>query len=112
MLRQDSRACGNLIQYLATGWLLQQPGRWKELQPPHARACVCAQVLASNGFAARWDWEGIYAVASSRTPRDVRGRTLPVRFAIVDKRPLPGNATRGPYRVGVSLQVRNVITPK
>ena len=68
----------------------------------HARV---VQVLASNGFTARYDWEGVYAAASSRMPRDVRGRTLPVRFAIVDKRPLPKNATRGPYRVGVSLQV-------
>ena len=63
------------------------------------------QVLARSGFAARHDWEGVYATADARTPRDVAGRTLPVRFTIIDRRPLPGNATRGPYSVAVSLQV-------
>jgi hypothetical protein len=69
-------------------------------------------VLEHSGFVARYDWEGVYAVASSRAPRDVRGQTLAVRFQIIDKRPrnaLSGspsqNATRGPYSVAVKLQV-------
>lgn len=69
-----------------------------------------AQVLGHNGFVARHDWEGVYAVASSRAPRDVRGQTLAVRFEIIDKRPRGGpggarNASRGPYSVAVRLQV-------
>ena len=69
-------------------------------------------MLERSGFTARYDWEGIYAVASSRTPRDVRGQKLSVRFEIIDKRPaLKGigsvgrNASRGPYKVSVALQV-------
>ena len=70
------------------------------------------QVLGRSGFTARYDWEGVYALASSRQPRDVRGRTLSVRFEIVDKRLRSGsassaafNSSRGPYTVSVALQV-------
>jgi len=72
-----------------------------------------AQVLGRSGFTARYDWEGVYALASSRQPRDVRGQTLSIRFEIIDKRLRSGapgsaayNSTRGPYTVSVSLQVR------
>ena len=66
------------------------------------------QVLGQSGFTARYDWEGVYALASSRQPRDVRGRMLSVRFEIIDKRLRSGsafNSSRGPYSVSVSLQV-------
>ncbi|CAL8462321.1 g1854 [Coccomyxa elongata] len=70
-----------------------------------------SQVLEHSGLVARYDWEGVYAVASSRVPRDVRGQTLAVRFEIIDKRPrtaLGGspsrNITKGPYSVAVKLQ--------
>jgi hypothetical protein len=70
------------------------------------------QVLARDEFTARYDWEGVYAVASSRVPRDVRGQKLSVRFEIIDKRPpiirpdsAAHNTSRGPYRVSVALQV-------
>ena len=70
------------------------------------------QVLGRSGFTARYDWEGVYALASSRQPRDVRGRMLSVRFEIIDKRLHSGsassaavNSSRGPYTVSVSLQV-------
>lgn len=57
------------------------------------------------GFTARWNWEGIYATALSRVPRDVRGEAVPVRFTIIDKRPaLPGGKQHGPYKVSVTLQ--------
>ena len=47
----------------------------------------------SNGNGAacctsRWNWEGIYATATSRIPRDVRGVAVPVRFTIMDRRPI------------------------
>ncbi len=68
------------------------------------------QVLEHSGLVARYDWEGVYAVASSRVPRDVRGQALAVRFEIVDKRPRAAlgarNITKGPYSVAVKLQVR------
>lgn len=69
-------------------------------------------MLEHSGLVARYDWEGVYAVASSRVPRDVRGQTLAVRFEIIDKRPrtaLGGSTSRnikkGPYSVAVKLQV-------
>ena len=65
--------------------------------------------------------QGVFATDDARAPRDVRGHTLPVRFEIVDKRPLPpaqgavhGDTAqaqrRGPYSVAVSLQVRRRCT--
>ena len=68
-------------------------------------------MLARSGFTARYDWAGIYATAESRAPRDVRGRTLAVRFEIVDKRPLaadgrqrdPGPLQRGGLAAGAAL---------
>ena len=69
---------------------------------------VLLQVLGRSGFTARYDWEGVYALASSRQARDVRGRTLSVRFEVIDKRLRSGtafNSSRGPYTVSVSLQV-------
>ncbi|EIE24136.1 integrin alpha N-terminal domain-containing protein [Coccomyxa subellipsoidea C-169] len=67
-----------------------------------------SQVLEHSGFVARYNWEGVYAVAASRAPRDVRGQTLAVRFQIIDKRPRSTvggrNATGGPYNVAVRLQ--------
>jgi hypothetical protein len=62
------------------------------------------QVLGSNGFVARWNWEGIYATAGTRIPRDVRGLHLPVRFTILDKRP-GSNSTKVSYSITVTLQV-------
>lgn len=60
---------------------------------------------SSAGFVSRWDWEGIYATATSRVPRDVRGESVAIRLTIVDKRPLPaGKSQHGPYKVSVSLQ--------
>ena len=78
------------------------------IEPGAHGAAVPLQVLGRSGFTARYDWEGVYALASSRQPRDVRGRTLSVRFEIVDKRLRSGtafNSSRGPYTVSVSLQV-------
>eukprot|EP00887_Chlorella_sp_A99_P003269 scaffold9.g3269.t1 len=80
-----------------------------------------AQVPNGNNFAAKWNWEGVYATAGSRMPRDVRGQHLPIRFTVVDRRPPLPNATvpvkgkkgmkkrktksggRGPYKVSVLL---------
>jgi hypothetical protein len=57
------------------------------------------------GCTARWGWQGVHATRESRLPRDVRGDAVPVRFAVVDRRPaLPGGARRGPYKVSVTLQ--------
>ena len=57
------------------------------------------------GFVAKWNWEGIYATAASRVPRDVRGEAVQVRVTVVDKRPpLTGGKLHGPYRISVSLQ--------
>ena len=72
-----------------------------------------------NNRLSRWGMQGVFATDDARAPRDVRGQTLPVRFEIVDKRPLPpaqgavhGDTAqaqrRGPYSVAVSLQVRAV----
>ena len=35
---------------------------------------VLVQIPHGNGFAARWGWEGVYAIADTRVPRDVRGQ--------------------------------------
>ena len=70
-----------------------------------------------NNRLARFGMQGVFAGGAMRAARDVRGQTLPVRFEILDKRPLPPahgavhGATaqapaRGPYTVAVSLQVR------
>lgn len=57
------------------------------------------------GFVAKWDWEGIYATAASRVPRDVRGEAVQVRVTVVDKRPpLIGGKLHGPYKISVALQ--------
>ncbi len=57
------------------------------------------------GFVAKWNWEGIYATAASRVPRDVRGEAVQVRVTVVDKRPpLAGGKLHGPYRISVALQ--------
>ena len=76
-----------------------------------------AQVHGRNNRLSRWGMQGVFATDDARAPRDVRGHTLPVRFEIVDRRPLPpaqgavhGDTAqaqrRGPYTVAVSLQVR------
>ncbi len=70
-----------------------------------------------NNRLSRWGMQGVFATDDARAPRDVRGQTLPIRFEIVDKRPLPpaqgavhgdtAQAQRhGPYTVAVSLQAR------
>jgi len=63
------------------------------------------QVPGGNGFTSRWSWQGVYATRETRRPRDVRSRTIPVSFTIVDNRPIPHNdsMTRGPYKVSVLL---------
>lgn len=68
--------------------------------------------MGQSGFTARYDWEGVYALAGSRQARDVRGQMLSVHFEIVDRRLRSGphgstafNSSRGPYTVSVSLQV-------
>jgi len=74
-------------------------------------------VHGRNNRLSRWGMQGVFATDDARAPRDVRGHTLPVRFEIVDRRPLPpaqgavhGDTAqaqrRGPYTVAVSLQVR------
>lgn len=67
-------------------------------------------VPGGNCFVARPGYQAIAADAASRAPRDVRGRDLTVRFAVVDGRPngtvAAGGAqaaARGPYRVSVTL---------
>ena len=75
------------------------------------------QVHGRNGRLGRYGMQGVFANEAMRAPRDVRGQSLPVRFEIVDKRPLPPShgavhgdtaqaPARGPYTVAVSLQVR------
>lgn len=52
----------------------------------------------------RWNWEGVYTMADSRVPRDVRGEFVPVRFKVVDNRPkLGGKTSRGPYKISATL---------
>lgn len=75
------------------------------------------QVHGVNCFTARWNWQGIAATAETRTPRDVAGQRLKIRFEIVDRRfgvlagPVkegevdPNRVQRGPYTVYLTLQV-------
>lgn len=42
--------------------------------------------VSEASYVARWNWAGIYAVAGSRIPRDVRGAQVQIRFTIMDKR--------------------------
>ena len=77
---------------------------------------------------ARLNTRGVFATAASRAPRDVRGKTLPVRFEIVDSRvsaveqeaaregqppaaPPAGAPPVGPYIVSVSLRVTARASP-
>lgn len=81
------------------------------------------QMHSVNCFTARWNWEGIAATAESRTPRDVAGQRLQIRFEIVDRRfgvlagPVkegqvdPNRVQRGPYTVFLTLQVRHAALP-
>lgn len=85
---------------------------WDLTCPNFKLVAAAGQVLGRSGFTARYDWEGVYALAASRQPRDVRGQALGVRFEIIDKRlrsGVPGSAaynrSRGPYTIAVSLQV-------
>ena len=75
-------------------------------------AAVREAVPGGNCFVARPGYQGITADAASRAPRDVRGRDLTVRFAVVDGRPNGTEAAgagagqrrpRGPYKVSVTL---------
>lgn len=57
-----------------------------------------------------WNLEGIYALAASRVPRDVRGFAVPVRFRIMDERKRVGKSKselgvtgNGPYKVSIIL---------
>jgi len=73
-----------------------------------------SQLQGRNNMLARHGYQGIFALPSSRAPRDVRGQTLSVRFEIVDNRPpvlMPSadaagepESMRGPYQVVVTLQ--------
>lgn len=75
------------------------------------------QVHGVNCFTGRWNWQGIAATADTRTPRDVAGQRLKIRFEIVDRRfgvlagPVkegevdPNRVQRGPYTVYLTLQV-------
>ena len=60
---------------------------------------------------ARHDYYGVYAVASSRRPRDIAGDKLQIKINIVDKRGIVlRNGSRigppaGPYNVSVVLKV-------
>ena len=59
----------------------------------------------TSGFVTKWNWEGIYATAASRVPRDVRGEAVQVRVTVVDNRPpLIGGKLHGPYKISVALQ--------
>lgn len=96
--------------------------------PPPASLCSIAQfpsikaptICPVSLLNCRWDWEGVYATAATRIPRDVRGHTLPIKLVVLDKRQPLANRTdqlaaraaanglargRGPYRVSVLLQV-------
>jgi len=42
--------------------------------------------VGEGAYTARWNWAGVYAVAGTRTPRDVRGTQVQIRFTILDKR--------------------------
>ena len=93
-----------------------EAGLWDDLINLAATAWH-AQVHSVNCFTARWNWEGIAATAESRTPRDVAGQRLRIRFEIVDRRfgvlagPVkegqvdPNRVQRGPYTVFLTLQV-------
>ena len=59
-----------------------------------------------NAFTARWNWQGVYVTGDSRRPRDIRSRTLPVQFTIVDERAHAqgvGSAATSSYKVSVVL---------
>lgn len=76
------------------------------------------QVHGRNNHVSRLNTRGVFATPASRAARDVRGKTLPVRFEIVDSRVAAADAAaadsgralaeqpaHGPYTVSVSLQV-------
>lgn len=87
----------------------------------HPLASWTSQVHGRSTQMARVNTRGVYATKSSRAARDVRGKTLPVRFEIVDSRVTPvdpeaaregraaeappvGAIPAGPYTVSVSLR--------
>jgi hypothetical protein len=86
---------GGNVYAVATGARFHPAKAWPA-QAPGAGAAGCT---------ARWRWEGVWADAASRTPRDVRGAAVAVRFEVLDRRPLsdlPG-VKRGPYKISVTL---------
>ncbi|KAL3137120.1 hypothetical protein ABBQ32_006695 [Trebouxia sp. C0010 RCD-2024] len=82
----------------------------------HPMKAWTSVVHGVNCFTARWNWQGIAATAETRTPRDVAGQRLKIRFEIVDRRfgvlagPVkegevdPNRVQRGPYTVYLTLQ--------
>jgi hypothetical protein len=67
------------------------------------KAWTSQSLGGASPLVARWNWEGVYTMADSRVPRDVRGEYVPVRFKVVDRRPKV-NGKKGPYKVSATLQ--------
>lgn len=104
VLADDLAGSGHLDLLVATAsgflYAIRTGAKYHPLKawPAHAPG------LGSAASTARWNWEGVYASATTRVPRDVRGEAVPVRVSLLDKRPpLPGGGKRGPYRISVTL---------
>ena len=63
------------------------------------------QVNGLSGFTSKLSSFSVAGTADSRQPRDVRGRTLNVRFEIKDPAFASGNLSSGPYNAVIALRV-------
>lgn len=65
------------------------------------------QVNGLSGFTSKLSSFSVAGTADSRQPRDVRGRTLNVRFEIKDPAFASGNLSAGPYNAVIALRVNS-----
>ncbi|KAK9815165.1 hypothetical protein WJX73_009335 [Symbiochloris irregularis] len=101
-LVDDLDGDGRLELLLATmGGNLYSLGTGAPVDP---LAVLNSAVHGQSSFVARSGWVGLAATADARAPRDIRGRTLPVRFDITDRRPAPLSNVSAGYKVAVKLE--------
>lgn len=88
VLAEDVSSTGTIDLIVATtGGNLYSIRTTSKYHPLKTRNALLPGVSEAS-YVARWNWAGIYAVAGTRIPRDVRGSHVQIRFTVMDKRPL------------------------
>ncbi|KAI8106939.1 hypothetical protein M9434_001589 [Picochlorum sp. BPE23] len=88
VLAEDVSSTGTIDLIVATtGGNLYSIRTTSKYHPLKTRSALLPGVSEAS-YVAPWNWVGIYAVAGTRIPRDVRGSHVQIRFTVMDKRAL------------------------